>query len=136
MLAAASCSSVPTCILLAVRARVRLAAACCCDPYTKVPLLHDDQSCFLWHASLRHPAGPPHGEPCAYSYICAIFGNFSLISLRTRTVRTNAKEVDRGRPSGHKIVVEVWTPSVQCRAWRALKLFRREWIRLFLGFSF
>ena len=30
---------------------------------------------YLWHASLRHPAGNipfPEGEPCTYTYICEI----------------------------------------------------------------
>ena len=51
---------------------------------------------------------------------CDFFACFRSyqVFLRTRTVRTNAKELDRGRPSGHSIIVviEVSARSVQCAA--------------------
>ena len=46
---------------------------------------------------------------------------FSLISVRTRTVRTNDNEVDRGNPSGHSRRGLDAIRTV-CRAWRALKV--------------
>ena len=54
---------------------------------------------------------------------------FSFISLRTRTVRTNAEEVDRGGPSGHRADSGRALGAIHavCRAWHALELlFRRE----------
>ena len=57
-----------------------------------------------------------------YEYIyIRNFGTLSLIFLRTRTVRTNAKEVDRGRPSGHSRR-GLGAIRAVCRAWHALKV--------------
>ena len=55
-------------------------------------------------------------------------GTFSLVYLRTRTVRTNAMKVGRRRPSGHNRR-GLGAIRAVCRAWRALKsFFRHEWI--------
>ena len=66
---------------------------------------------------------------------CILILVICIYNLRTRTVC--AKEVDRGRPSGHS---RRGLGSIRaiCRAWRALKVFfcRREWVRQLPGFSF
>ena len=61
--------------------------------------------------------------PSTLSYLKVVFVFFSsvsIISLGTRTVRTNANEVDRGRPSGNS-GRGFGAIRAMCRAWRALK---------------
>ena len=64
---------------------------------------------FIWYHS--------DGKPCTpYTYVYYwewIFHLFYIVSLRTRIVRTNAKEVDKGRPSRHN----------RRGSWRAFKVF-------------
>ena len=48
--------------------------------------------------------------------------NTGVIPLRKQTVRTNTKEVDEGRPSGHSRR-GLGAIRALCRAWRALKVF-------------
>ena len=58
----------------------------------------------------------------AYTYVLYVyiflryFGVFSLISLRARTVRTNVKDIDRGRCRRGLGAIRA-----MCRAWLALK---------------
>ena len=96
-------------------------------------VVYDVHECFVDHYKkiLAPFKGQPwrlNRSPCnsANTYIRAFFWTFLLISVRTRTLRTSAKKVNGGKPSGHSRRGLGAIRAVR-RAYRALGVFfRRE----------
>ena len=116
LLAAGCCTAVPLCILLALRARVRLAADCRSDPYAT----NHHYSSTICRFFLCMPAcvtswGPPHSSKGRLVLI-RIFVEFfvcfrSYIFVRAPFQHTLRRSTEEGHPD---TVVEVWARSAPC----------------------